>query len=82
VLKPLMAASAWTGWRWFSGNLLAHDVDAEIAARRTTCSCSRPWARTVFVHAETSNAIHGQMRTPLARHATPDAAGWSCSATG
>jgi len=77
VLKPLMAGYGLDlVGGWFSGNLLDHDVDEEIAAAADHLALLRAMGSTVFVHAETSNAIHGQMGTPLARTPRLDAAGW------
>jgi inosose dehydratase len=77
VLKPLMAGHGLDlVGGWFSGNLLAHDVDAEIAAAQGHLALLKAMGSTVFVHAETSNAIHGQMGTPLAQTPRLDAGGW------
>jgi inosose dehydratase len=61
---------------WFSGNLLANDVDAEIAAAQDHLALLKAMGSTVWVHAETSNAIHGQRGTPLSHSPRLDAAGW------
>ena len=61
---------------WFSGNLLAHDADAEIAAAQDHLALLKAMGSTVFVHAETSNAIHGQKGTPLSGTPRLDDAGW------
>lgn len=61
---------------WFSGNLLAHDADAEIAAAQDHLTLLKAMGSTVFVHAETSNAIHGQRGAPLSGSPRLDAAGW------
>ena len=77
VLKPLLA-----GYDldliggWFSGNLLAHDADAEIAAAQEHLTLLKAMGSTVFVHAETSNAIHGERGVPLSRSPRLDDAGW------
>jgi inosose dehydratase len=77
VLKPLMAGYGLDlVGGWFSGNLLVHGVDAEIAAAADHLALLKAMGSSVFVHAETSNAIHGQMGTPLARTPRLDAAGW------
>jgi inosose dehydratase len=77
VLKPLMAGYGLDLiGGWYSGALLDHDVDAEIAAAADHLKLLRAMGSTVFVHAETSNAIHGQMGTPLARTPRLDAGGW------
>lgn len=62
---------------WFSGNLLAHDVNVEIAAAREHLALLKAMGSTVFVHAETSNAIHGQRGTPLNQTPRLDAVGWT-----
>jgi inosose dehydratase len=74
VLKPLLAGYglALVGG-WYSGNLLIHDVDAEIAAAQGHLALLKAMGSTVWVHAETSNAIHGQRAVPLSR--TPHLAG-------
>lgn len=77
VLKPLLDGYGLDlVGGWFSGNLLAHDVEAEIAAAQDHLALLKAMGSTVFVHAETSNAIHGQMGTPLAQTPRLDAAGW------
>jgi inosose dehydratase len=77
VLKPLMADYGLDlVGGWFSGALLDHDVDAEIAAAADHLKLLKAMGSTVFVHAETSNAIHGQMGTPLVRTPRLDAGGW------
>ena len=62
---------------WFSGNLLAHDVDAEIAAAQAHLTLLKAMGSTVWVHAETSNAIHGDKATPLSGTPRLDGAGWT-----
>jgi inosose dehydratase len=77
VLKPLL-----DGYGldliggWYSGELLTRDVDAEIAAARDHLDLLKAMGSTVFVHAETSNAIHGQRGTPLSHTPRLDEAGW------
>lgn len=61
---------------WYSGELLTRDVDAEIAAAQDHLALLKAMGATVFVHAETSNAIHGRRATPLSRTPRLDAAGW------
>jgi inosose dehydratase len=78
VLKPLLHGYGLDlVGGWFSGNLLVQDVDAEIAAAQDHLKLLKAMGSTVFVHAETSNAIHGQMATPLAHTPRLDAAGWT-----
>lgn len=77
VLKPKLSAYGLDlVGGWFSGNLLAHDVDAEIAAAADHLALLKAMRSTVWVHAETSNAIHGQKGTPLSGTPRLDAAGW------
>lgn len=77
ALKPLLAGYGLDlVGGWFSGNLLAHDVDAEIAAAQSHLSLLKAMGSTVWVHAETSNAIHGDKATPLSGTPRLDAAGW------
>jgi len=61
---------------WFSGNLLVHDAEAEIAAAQEHLALLKAMGSTVFVHAETSNAIHGQKGTPLSGTPRLDETGW------
>src|SRR5665213_3956927 len=66
VLKPLLAGFGLDlVGGWFSGNLLLHDVVAEIAAAQAHLALLKAMGSSVFVHAETSNAIHGARGTPL-----------------
>jgi inosose dehydratase len=65
---------------WFSGNLLAHDVDAEVAAAADHLALLKAMGSTVWVHAETSNAVHGQRGTPLSQ--TPRLTDAECAAFG
>jgi inosose dehydratase len=77
VLKPLLAGYGLDLiGGWYSGELLARDVEAEIAAATDHLSLLKAMGSTVFVHAETSNAIHGQRSVPLSRTPRLDAAGW------
>jgi len=77
VLQPLLAGYGLDlVGGWFSGALLAHDVEAEIAAARDHLALLKAMGATVFVHAETSNAIHGRRETPLSATPRLDAAGW------
>lgn len=50
---------------WYSGSLLAQDADAEIAALQPHLALLKAMGSTVFVFAETSNAVHGDRATPL-----------------
>ena len=78
VLKPLLAGYGLDlVGGWFSGALLTHDVDAEIAAAQDHLKLLKAMGSTVFVHAETSNALHGQRSVPLGRTPRLDDAGWA-----
>ncbi len=59
---------------WYSTNLLTRSVEAEKAACRVHLDMVRQGGGTVFIIAETSNAIHGADGTPLAETPvlTPD----------
>lgn len=77
VLKPLMAEYGLDiVGGWFSGNLLTQGVDAEIAAAKDHLALLKAMGSTVFVHAETSNAIHGDRTKPLSATPTLDDAQW------
>ena len=78
VLKPLLAGYGLDlVGGWYSGNLLVQDVDAEIAAAQDHLRLLKAMGSTVFVHAETSNAIHGQRSVPLSGTPRLDDAGWA-----
>jgi inosose dehydratase len=44
---------------WYSSNLLVHDAQAEIAAMRGHMALLQAMGSSVFILAETSNAVHG-----------------------
>src|SRR5882672_197181 len=76
VLQPLLAGYGLDLiGGWYSGELLTRDVEAEIAAAADHLNLLKAMGSTVFVHAETSNAIHGQREAPLSRTPRLDAAG-------
>ena len=60
---------------WYSGNLLVQDADAEIAALQDHLNLLKAMGSTVFVFAETSNAVHGQRSAPMT--STPRLKEWS-----
>lgn len=66
TLKPLLASYGidLIGG-WYSGSLLAQDADAEIAALQPHLQLLKAMGSTVFVFAETSNAVHGDRQVPL-----------------
>jgi inosose dehydratase len=75
VLKPLLAGYGLDlVGGWYSGGLLTRDVAAELAAAREHLALLNAMGSTVFVHAETSNAIHGARGVPLSQ--TPRLGDW------
>lgn len=66
ILKPLLASHGidLIGG-WYSGSLLSQDAEAEIAALQPHLELLRAMGSTVFVFAETSNAVHGDRSVPL-----------------
>jgi inosose dehydratase len=77
LLKPLLAGYGLDlVGGWYSGELLVRDVEAEIAAAQAHLALLKAMGSTVFVHAETSNAIHGQRAEPLTATPRLDAAEW------
>ncbi len=58
---------------WYSLNLLARDAEAEIAALQPHLALLKAMGSTVFIAAETSNAIHGDARSPARRDAAAGA---------
>lgn len=66
VLKPLLDAYGLDLiGGWYSGSLLVQDADAEIAALQPHLQLLKAMGSTVFVFAETSNAVHGNRSVPL-----------------
>jgi inosose dehydratase len=77
VLKPLLAGHGLDlVGGWYSGALLERDVAAEIAAAQDHLALLKTMGSTVWVHAETSNAIHGDRAIPLGRTPRLDPDGW------
>ena len=77
VLKPLLDGYGLDlVGGWYSGELLIRDVEAEIAAAWDHLALLKAMGSTVFVHAETSNAIHSQRGVPLSHTPRLDEAGW------
>jgi inosose dehydratase len=78
ALRPLLAGYGLElVGGWYSGQLLVRDVEAEIAAAQDHIALLKAMGSTVFVHAETSNAIHGRRDAPLTATPRLDAAGWA-----
>lgn len=50
---------------WYSGSLLVQDADAEIDALQDHLRLLKSMDSSVFVFAETSNAVHGDRAVPL-----------------
>ncbi len=62
---------------WYSLNLLARDAEAEIAALQPHLGLLKAMGSTVFIAAETSNAIHSDRGRPLADTPRLAAADWA-----
>jgi inosose dehydratase len=50
---------------WYSGNLLRHSAQEEIASLQPHLALLKAMHCSVFIHAETSNAIHSDRARPL-----------------
>ena len=61
---------------WYSGSLLVQDSGAEIAALQDHLSLLTAMGSTVFVFAETSNAVHGDRSVSLDGAPRLGAEGW------
>ncbi len=69
TLKPIMAAHGLDiVGGWYSSNLLVRDADAEIAAMADHLALLEAMGSSVFILAETSNAVHGDRTSRLAAH--------------
>ncbi|HLY88222.1 MAG TPA: myo-inosose-2 dehydratase [Acetobacteraceae bacterium] len=78
VLEPLLAAHGLgLVGGWYSGNLLSHGARDEIASLQSHLALLKAMRCTVFVHAETSNAVHGDRARPLAATPQLDAGAWA-----
>jgi inosose dehydratase len=62
---------------WYGGALLTRSAQAEIAALQAHLGLLEAMGSSVFVFAETSNAIHGDRRRPLADTPRLDSAAWT-----
>ena len=77
VLKPLLDRYGLDlVGGWYSGNLLTHSAEDEIAALQPHLALLKAMGCSVFIHAETSNAIHGARDTALSATPRLDAEGW------
>lgn len=61
---------------WYSSSLLTRDADAEIAALSAHLALLKAMGSTVFILAETSNAVHGDRTSRLDDHPQLDADEW------
>ena len=61
---------------WYSGALLNRSAQAEIAALQPHLKLLQAMGSSVFIFAETSNAIHGERRRALAATPRLDPARW------
>jgi inosose dehydratase len=62
---------------WYSGSLLLQDADAEIAALQPHLNLLKAMGSTVFVFAETSNAVHSNRAVPLEGTPRLKSGGWA-----
>jgi inosose dehydratase len=77
ALKPMLAGYGLElVGGWYSAALLERDVAAEIAAAQDHLALLKAMGSTVWVHAETSNAIHGERAVPIGRTPRLDPDGW------
>ncbi len=77
VLKPLLGGYGLDlVGGWYSSNLLVRSAADEIRALQPHLSLLKAMGSTVFIIAETSNAIHGQRGKPLTATPRLDEAGW------
>lgn len=73
ALKPYNMACV-SGW--YSAELLRRDVDAEMRALRPHLDLLKAMGSSVLVFAETSNAIHSDIKKPLSQRPRMAAAEW------
>jgi len=62
---------------WHSAGLLRHDAAAELRQLRPHLDLLKAMGSSVLVFAETSNAIHGDIATPLSRRPVLQAGQWA-----
>jgi myo-inosose-2 dehydratase len=62
---------------WYSAELLRRDAEAELVALRPHLDLLKAMGCGVLVFAETSNAIHGQIDTPLSRRPVLEEGRWA-----
>ena len=61
---------------WYSANLLLRDAQAEVAAMAPHLALLKAMGSTVFILAETSNAVHGDRGSRLDAHPVLDSDQW------
>jgi inosose dehydratase len=61
---------------WYSANLLVHDADAEIAALADHLRLLEAMGSSVFICAETSNAVHSDRASRLDGHPVLSSGDW------
>jgi len=61
---------------WYSAELLKRDADAEMKALRPHLDLLKAMGSNVLVFAETSNAIHGDLKKPLSQRPHMAAGDW------
>jgi len=77
-LRPLMARHRLeVVGGWYSGKLLLRTAEAEIEALQPHLALLKTMGSTVWVQAETSNAIHGDRGRPLAKTPRLQRAEWA-----
>lgn len=77
TLKPIMASHRLDIiGGWYSSNLLVRDADAEIAAMADHLALLEAVGSSVFILAETSNAVHGDRSCSLDAHPQIDDQAW------
>lgn len=78
TLKPIMAGYGLDiVGGWYSSSLLTRDADAEIAAMAPHLALLEAMGSTVFILAETSNAVHGDRTSRLDAHPQLDDEQWA-----
>jgi inosose dehydratase len=78
LLKPLLSSySLGLIGGWYSASLLRRSAEEEIQAMSAHLSLLKAMGSSVFIIAETSNAIHGQRTSRLSDHPTLEEADWA-----
>jgi len=62
---------------WYSGKLLEHSVEAEIAAIEAHLQLLKQCGATVMVYCEVTGCIHGAQNTPLSQRPTLEQSAWA-----